>query len=141
MDVVEVGLVASAVLSILFILFFRFESRRGIRVGERARIRLDFIVLDFAHKVHIATQEYLKRFLKQLGHFIVHSILAGILRLLRSVEKNISHVMRINKTRANRTEKRNAERNKLEEIALHKLETALTEEEKQKHKEAVLRGE
>lgn len=141
MDAVGIGLVTSAVLSLLFILFFRFESKRGARLGERIRTHLDFIVLDIAHKIHTATQVYLKRFLKQFGHFIIHSLLAGILKLLRSFERNISHVMRINKTRANRAEKRSEERNKLEEIALHKLETTLTEEEKQKHRDAALRGE
>ena len=141
MDSIATGLVVSVVLCVVFLLLFRFEAKRGRRFIDRARTRFDFVVLDATHKMHIAMQVYLKRFLEQFGHFLVHSLLAGMLGILRSIERNISHVMRINKTRAKKAEYRSRKRNKLEEIALHKLEVALTEEEKQKHKEAVLRGE
>ena len=140
MNVVEIGLLTSVLLLVFSVTLFRFESTRKLRFIDGVRTRLDFLVLRLLHKLHIVTQVYLKRFLRRFGHFLVHSVLAGILSLVRLFEQRITHFMRINRTRAVRGEKKSNERNKLEEIALHKLEVSLTDEEKQKRKDIELQG-
>ncbi len=49
-------------------------------------------------------------------------------------------MMRVNKTLAKNAERESETRTKLEEIALHKVATALSEEEKKAHKDKMLNG-
>lgn len=140
MGSIEMGFLISLSLAGLLLLLFRYEARRGVRVLEYVRTRLDFIVLEVTHRVHTVTHVFLKHVVKQWGHYVVHSFLAGMLILLRSFERSVSHVMRVNKRRAQKAERNSDERNKLEEIALHKLQVALSEEEKLQRKKDHLEG-
>ena len=55
-------------------------------------------------------------------------------------EDAIQNIIRVNKTLAKNAERESDTMNKLEEIALHKLEHALTEDEKRAHLEKTLNG-
>lgn len=140
MNTVELGLLVSAVIVVFLIFLFRFEAKRGLRIADRIRTRLDFFVLQIVHSVHVSARLFFRKVLKQSVHFIVHTLLISILSTIKSFERRVTHMMRSNKSRAISSERKSKERNKLEEIAIHKLEVALSEEEKEKHKEAVLQG-
>lgn len=140
MGIIEGGLLVSLISALFFVAVFRFETVRGQRFFNRTRNRLDFWVLELVHSLHLAYETFFKYILKQALHFTLHSFLAGLLRLARVVEHKITYMLRVNRSRARMTEQKNRERNKLEEIALHKIEVALTEEEKRKHKQETLEG-
>lgn len=130
--------------SVLFVLslalLFRIEGKRGRRFGEHLRIRTDFIVLKATKYVHSALNYTGRDFIRQVAHYLFHTILRSVLEFTKRAEKGLRNVMRINKTLAKRAERESTTRTKLEEIALHKVETALTEDEKRVRREKELRG-
>lgn len=141
MGIIEGGLLASFVLALFLVTVFRFETVRGQRFFNQMRNRFDFWVLEVVHSLHVAYQTFFKYVLKQILHFTLHSFLASLLRFAKALERSLAHMMRENRSRARSMEQKNRERNKLEEIALHKIEVALTEEEKRAHRQKTLEGD
>jgi len=59
---------------------------------------------------------------------------------MRAGERAVRNIMRTNKTLARSAERERATRTKLEEVALHKIEVALSDKERAVHKERALNG-
>lgn len=141
MSRIEIGLLVSALVFLGLLVFFQYEAKRGVRILPRLRTQFDFLVIRWTHTVRVSSALFFKRMLKQVLHFMFHSFLHIVLKIVRWFEHRITRMIRANYTHAHRGDYSGAERNKLGEIALHKIKTALTEEEKERHKESVLRGE
>ncbi len=140
MSTLEIVFLVS-VLSVLFLsILFRIEEKRSKRFGEHLRIRTDFVVLKATKYLHTALNYTGRDFIRQVAHYLFHTILRSVLEFTKRAEKGLRNVMRINKTLAKRAERESTTRTKLEEIALHKVETALTEDEKRIRREKELRG-
>lgn len=141
MSIVTVGLCVSA-LSVLFLsMLFRYEKKRGERFLEHTRMRADVLVLKGVHYLHSALHYAGKDFFRQVMHYLLHSLLRSLLDFMVRTEKAVRNAMRINKTLAKRAERESVTRTKLEEVALHKVESALTEDEKRIRKEKMLQGD
>ncbi len=134
------GLIASASAVALLGALFAFEKRRGERLLPRLRRHCDYFVLRTGHSIRAGTHYLMTHVFRQIGHYFVHVILSGALLSMQKGERFVRTVMRTNKTSAKAAERERASRSKLEEIALHKMETALTEEERAVHKERALNG-
>ncbi len=140
MDFIATGLIISCSTLGALLLLFRYERRKGVRVGEKVRQYIDF----GAYIVH-ENFERISWFVgrdcvRQVFHYLFHTVLRVILSFLRRCEYALKNAMRVNKTLAKNVERENMERSKLEEIAIHKVENALSEEEKKVHKDKALKG-
>lgn len=140
MSVITIGLCASGFTVVFLALLFRFEGRRGVRFGEHLRNHADVMVLKGIHYLHAVLHYAGRDFFRQIMHYLLHTLLRSLLDFMVHTEKSLRNAMRINKTLAKRAERESMTRSKLEEIALHKVESALTEEEKRMHKEKMLEG-
>lgn len=140
MSGITIGLCVSAFTVVFFALLFRFEGRRGVRFGEHLRIRADVMVLKSIHYFHSVLRYAGRDFIQQVMHYLLHTLLRSLLDFMVHTEKSLRNAMRINKTLAKRAERESMTRSKLEEIALHKVESALTENEKRIHKKKMLEG-
>jgi len=140
MSIATTGLLVSATIVVLLSLLFSHEEKRGVRYGESLRIRFDFLVLQVSHTMHNGFRFLGSGFLRQAFHYVFHSILRAVLKLIKKFEDSIRNIMYTNRTIAKSAEKEHATRSMLEEVALHKLETTLSEEEKKRRKAEVLEG-
>lgn len=140
MSTLQIVFLASVFSVFALALLFRIERKRGMRFGEHLRIRTDFIVLKATKCVHTALNYTGRDFIRQVIHYLFHTMLRSGLEFTKRAEKGLRNVMRINKTLAKRAERESVTRTKLEEVALHKVATALTEDEKRIRREKELRG-
>lgn len=131
-------------LSVVFLtallVLFRYERNTGARIGDTTRRHIDFWVLKVQHVLHVRVQRAGKYILRQIVHYFVHTLLSGMLSFIVSLEKSITTLLQSNRALARKTHRERVVRNSLEEVALHKLEVALSEEEKRHHKEKALNG-
>lgn len=127
-----------AVLALVAI--FRAEETHGARVFRFIRERLDYQILKVTHTTLRLIRNVSRDVLRQTVRYFFHTFLKSTLALLTRFEHSIKNMMRSNSLVAKRSERDRVSRNKLEEIALHKMEVALTEEEKRRHREKSLRG-
>ena len=140
MSFVVTGFLVSFSLVLIFIFLFRHEERKGVRLFEHARKHADFFVLKTAYTCNEYVRFLRKDFFQQTLHFSFHTILRYILQCMVWTEKMVRRIMRKNKIIAKNAERESTTLSKLEEIALHKIESALTEEEKNAHREKILQG-
>jgi hypothetical protein len=141
MGIIESGLIVSTVGAVLLAVLFAYEERQGTRIAARFRQYADYLALKAVRGVHAGVQYVTVHVVRQVGHYLFHVVLKGALAFMKRAERALTNVMRTNKTLARTAERERATRNKLEEIALHKMETALTEKERAKTKERALRGD
>lgn len=134
------GLVVSTLLSILLLMLFKHEEQTGVRYGAQIRIRFDYLVLRVAHSFHRIIDAISRDSARQIFHYILHTLLKLVLHVNKRWENGVRNMMRVNKTLARDAERERTTRNKLEEIALHKIKYALTEDEKKKHRDKMLQG-
>lgn len=134
------GLIVSVVLSGLLLLLFRYERKRGERFLESVRMRLDLVLVKIHYLFHTKLRLLSNEFFRQLFRYLYHTILKMALTLVTNFEKRIRENIKINKTLARHAEREDEALTKLEELALHKAEYALTEEEKRRHKDQALNG-
>lgn len=120
------------------VFLFRYEATRGARFGSRFRAHFDFYVLKMRHTFHTRIRGKTRFIFKQILHYFVHTFLTGIIHLLARTERYLKNLVHSNKTFAKRSEHERKTRNKLEEVALHKMEVALTDEEKRRYKRTFL---
>jgi len=73
-------------------------------------------------------------------HYFFHTVLSAALGFLVGLERSVKTLLQSNKSLARKTQQERTVRNKLEEVALHKMEVALTDEEKRNHREKSLNG-
>ena len=134
----------AAALSILvagmLVAFFRYERRTGRRFALQTRLHIDYYLLKAAHSVSHFFRVVSSDILRQMMHYIFHTLLGALLSVLKYFEKRIHDVERANRMRARASRTERTTRNKLDEIAEHKIAVALTEEEKRHRKEKHLLG-
>src|SRR3989338_1094335 len=139
-SVVVYGLIASSVLGFILIILFGHEHKKGRRFADKTRRHADFLVLKVSHSFHKGLQYVGKDALRQTFHYVFHTVLFLVLKFIKQCENGLRNAIRSNKTIARNAERESATLSKLEEIALHKVATALTEEEKKAHKDKTLKG-
>ena len=135
-----IGFLTSGVVLCVLLVLFRYEARAGVRVAERMRTHGDFLVLKVSHKISGVMRFIGRDLVRQIFHYIFHTFLKLVLFVVKRSEQALHNIMQVNKTLAKNAERESETRSKLEEIALHKVETALTEDQKRKHKEKILNG-
>jgi hypothetical protein len=140
MDFVETGLVTSFCATLLLVALFAIESRRGTRFLSRTRLYSDYFVIRLIRALRSSVRYVAVHVVRQVGHYSFHVLLASMLALMTRGERAVRNIMRTNKTLAKTAERDRVTRSKLEEIALHKMETALSDEERAIHKERALNG-
>ena len=140
MAIPVLGIVISSICIGALTLLFRHETNRGARFFPRLRETFDTTTTraeDFFSKL----SRYIGRdMLRQTIHYIFHSVLTVVLLLLERFETHVLTALRRNKSLAHRVGNLKRTRNKLDEVAEHKLEVALSESEKKKHKKEMLEG-
>jgi len=130
----SVAATSAAVLGALLVLF-TVEERRGERVILR-RIR------EFFDTVVVAVSTQIARFFGHIGtgafqatiHFFIHRLLARLIRLLTAFESYLARLQRRNK-RIARVIQHSDHHTHLHEIAHHKEETSLSDEEKRQRRQ------
>ncbi len=140
MSITVIGLIVSGTMLAFLVLLFRHETVRGARYGERARTQADFFVLKTSYTIHKMMRFIGRDFIRQAIHYVFHTILRFVLAFVALCEHGLRNVMHVNRTLAKNAERESVSRNKLEEIALHKVASALSEEEKREHREKTLNG-
>jgi len=122
-------LISAAALFIILLLF-RAEEKRSIRFLNGPRTHIDFLLLKIRHTFNVRLRAWGRYFIRQILHYFVHTFITGVVSTLSHIEKSLILIARSNKALARKSEHERTSRNKLEEIALHKMEVSLTEEEK-----------
>jgi hypothetical protein len=85
-------------LSTLFLLvLFAIEDTRGIRYGERVRSVFDRLIMNARNGIAAAFPDVNDHFLRELFHFIIHSILSFLLASVRSIERGVVRIVRFNR--------------------------------------------
>jgi hypothetical protein len=79
-------------------------------------------------------------FIRQIIHYFVHTFLTGVVGGLSRIEKSLTAIARSNRALARTSERERSSMSKLEEVALHKMEVALTDEEKRIRRKKSLEG-
>ncbi len=127
---------------ILFVvvLFFAHERRRGKRYLDGLRTHVDFWLLKVRHWWNVGMRTWGRYFFRQIIHYFLHTFLTGIIASLTALVERLKSIARTNRTLAKKSDKERTEMNKLEAVALHKLEVALTEEEKRIRRKKSLEG-
>ncbi len=129
-----------ALLLFIVLLLFKSEAKRGIRFLPQARTHLDFWLLKIRHTFNVRLRAWGRYFIRQILHYFIHTFLTGIVRGLGQIEKSLILVARSNRALARKSERERSSMNKLEEIALHKIEVSLTDEEKRIRRSKSLEG-
>ncbi len=134
------GFLISGFFVVMLVLLFRIERNRGRRFLEYARGRADFAILKVEHSVRMFVGALSGGVVRQTLHYLFHAALTAVLSFLRGIENRVKDVSRTNRALAKRSQRERTTRNMLDEIALHKIEVALSEEEKKRHREKHLNG-
>ena len=128
-------------LALLFlVILFRGEHSRGKRFLGGFRSHLDFWLLKVRHTFNVRFRNWSRFFIRQIIHYFLHTFLTGAIATLDTLEERLKNIARSNRVLAKKSDKERSEINKLEEVALHKLEVALTEEEKRIRKRESIEG-
>jgi hypothetical protein len=130
----------SAFVLIVILIVFRIERSRGKRFLGGLRSHIDFWLLKVRHMFNVRLRNWSRYFLRQIGHYFLHTFLTGAIASLSMTEEKLRTIARSNRVLAKRSDRERTQKNKLEEVALHKLEVALTEEEKRIRKRRSLEG-
>ncbi len=135
-----IGLVVSALCVFALLVLFRYEERKGIRFADQLRLRFDYVVVTASVTLKNALRFVSKDFLQQTFHYVLHTVLKYTVHGINRIEQGVRKMMHVNKTIAKKAERDSTTRSKLDEVALHKVATALTEEQKRVRKEKSLLG-
>ncbi len=135
-----VSLIASSVALILVVGLFSHEQRRGVRYLGSTRAHTDFRLLKIRHAWNIGIRNWGRYFIRQVIHYFFHTLLTGTIHGLVALEDRLKSVARTNRALARKSEKERTSMNKLEEVALHKMEVTLTDEEKRVRRQKSLEG-
>lgn len=121
----------STLLLIILGLFYSFEDRRGSRVllvGLRGLV--DSFLLSIQGFLSHTWDKFVTRFVKLLFHYGAHQLLKQVLQSVRRFESKIEEMLKRNKAVAREINGKKTHTH-LDDIAAHKEESALTEEQKE----------
>lgn len=137
-------------LSTLFLVaLFALEDKRGMRYGESVRSVFDRLILNAKNSIAAAFPDVNDHFLRELFHFIIHSILSFLLASVRRIERGVLRIVRFNRMQVMRlrTPKPTAVEGEptertghLAEVMDHKRATELSPKERAKRKEDAIEG-
>ena len=131
----------SSVLALfIFACLFRYESRRGVRFLNGIRSHIDFWFLKIRHVFNVQLRNWSRYFVRQIIHYFLHTFLTGSIKGLRTIEEQLRAIAQSNRTLARKSDTERNTKNKLEEIAIHKMEVALSDEEKKMRRHRSLEG-
>lgn len=131
--------ISSLVLLMLTLLFFA-EQNRGRRFLGGLRSHFDFWLLKVRHMFNVRLRNWSRYFVRQIIHYFLHTVLTSAIALLDALEERLKMIARSNRVLAKKSDKERSQMNTLEEVALHKLEVALSEEEKRIRKRQSIEG-
>lgn len=134
------SLLISSVILIVLVVVFRFEKNRGRRVVDRFRTYIDFWLLKIRHMILVRFRAWGTYMIRQVLQYLFHTLLRGSIRSLSALEGRLKAILRSNKTLAKKSDIERNTKNMLEEVALHKMEVALTEKEKRIRKQQSIEG-
>ena len=121
---------------LLLVLLFTKEERRGSRFAEALRKHVDTGVLALYAFCSYITQPFRRDTMRHSLHYFFHRALKRTKQALRSVESRVDVLLRTNKALAKKVSTESSSR--LQEIAAHKKESALSPAEKKKQKEQAI---
>lgn len=124
-------IVITGVVLLLLLTLYRIEDVRGKRIFlSKVRAGADRLVEYISFMLVSSTSYFLGRSIKFLLHHGVQNLLKKSLRLVRSVELRLEYALRQNKNNRRSLSKEHV-RTHLDDIADHKVSSALTEKQKQ----------
>jgi hypothetical protein len=135
-----VALCVSGLALLMLALLFKAEHSRGQRFFGSLRSHLDFWLLKVRHVFNVRLRNWSRYFIRQIIHYFLHTVLTGAIVALDTIEERLKNIARSNRVLAKKSDKERSQMNKLEEVALHKLEVALTDEEKRIRRRQSLEG-
>ena len=122
------------------ILLFRQEQKKKVRYASTFRNRMDYGVRQgrvYVDRLHPRINEHT---LRQSFHYILHSFLAFLLKLIQRLEGILRFFVRINKARATQHVRKPSSDSHLATVREHKDSAKLSDEEKQKLSDEALAG-
>lgn len=134
------SLIVSLIILTVFVLLFAHENRRQRRYLGGLRAHIDFWLLKIRHWWNVGMRTWGRYFIRQIIHYFLHTFLTGTIASLSVLVDRLRTIARTNRTLAKKSDQERSQMNKLEEVALHKLEVALTEEEKRIRRRKSLEG-
>lgn len=136
-----VGLGVS-IFAVLFLEYiFRLEEKRGQRFGKKVRLHLDYYLLKTGNGITHFFRYLRFDLLKQVSRYMLHTFFGALLQLLKQQEKRVHAWQRRNRLRARESRIERSTKNKLDEIAEHKIAVALTDKEKKVWRQKTLEGD
>ncbi len=133
-------LTVSVFLALGFGMFLRREIQNQTRHFSDVRLALDRVVLGTERFLSRVVGSWARQMLRQVFHYLFHTVLVVMSRLLARAERALRELIRTNRAVARKSEQEQVRSSTLEEVMLHKIAVSLTEEEKKAHKERSLRG-
>ena len=119
----------------------RREEERGYRFFEQVRIRIDFLAVRIHNWMGHQMPHLDNQFLRQLFHYLTNKVLSVLLGAIKRIEKFVLRAIQFNRQKAKKARTLYAHNSHLGEIAEHKKNASLSEEEKHARREAALNGE
>ncbi len=135
-----ISLIASCGVLLILVFLFLKESRRGARFFEGGRVYLDFWILKVRHILGVRFRRWGQYMIRQVLQYLLHTFLRGTIESLALAEERLRGLLRSNRTLAKKSDVERTTKNKLEEIAIHKMEVALSEKEKRIRRQQSLEG-
>lgn len=116
------------------------ERRSGVRTMGRIRGALDRTYLRYRDRVVRETPTINREYLRHLFHYGIHGLLSTLLALVGKVERLLRATVRSNRKRALMPGGARPH-SYLGQVLEHKEASALTDAEKEAHKEKALKGQ
>ncbi len=124
------GLFFVFLIGIALVLIFNREQKTGVRAFRHVREHIDFLILKTSHSIRLFFRSVGRGVVRQTFHYFFHAVLASFLFFFERAQTLVKTTMNSNRATARRVQRERASRSKLEEIALHKMATALSDDEK-----------
>lgn len=129
---------------VVLVIFTQQERRRGRRLFASAvRVRMDAFLRQLHTQVARSISHFMRYMVQLNWYYSIHSVLRTILRVTVAIYTFFEDVFERNRKRAKelRAEKRQlSERNHLQQMAVHRVDTALTPKQQKKLKDETLEG-
>lgn len=128
-------LIGSAITLVILAGVFRLEESKGRLVllpGLRAGF--NYLLNSFYSRLHNWHPYLGQGFVRLILHYVMHGILRRLLNVVRFIERAVERLMRQNRQVAKTIDAEKRQASHLEAIAEHKVETALSEREKQRRR-------
>jgi hypothetical protein len=134
-----ISILASASVLAMLCALFGIEAHRGARFFERARAAFDRAVIRLGEAGTRLFRFVGRDIIRQSLHYALHYALFAGLAIIRFIERRLDWLLRRNRALAVRTSRvHTATQTKLDELAEHKQQAALSEEERRAHKERAI---